>query len=57
MKSLSKVGILVNKTNVNIGIVKRNGGAFMLSPKAKVKGINLADLKDLPKGVIFVENK
>lgn len=44
--------ILINTTNKNIPVTKKNGGTYLLAPKCK-KTVDAGDYGTLPKGVVL----
>ncbi len=44
--------ILLNTTNKNIPVTRKNGGTFMLAPKAKMQ-VDPNNYGTLPKGVVL----
>ncbi len=48
-KSLKR---LVNTNDASVPVTKKDGGTFMLSPKASIK-LDAAKLGTLPKGVVL----
>jgi hypothetical protein len=48
--SAKNKGTIINRTNSNVPIVRKDGGCFMLSPKSKLV-VNLDDLEHIPASV------